>query len=148
MRQLLTSRDFLSGLMFMAVGAIALAGVREDYFGSARDMGPAFFPTLVAWLLIGLGVAITGRAVVERGEALGGPVLRPFLAVAGIVAFALLIEDAGFVIATAALVLAACLAGERFRPVEAALLFAGLTVAAALIFVYGLEVSMHLWPGG
>ncbi|MNZ70215.1 Tripartite tricarboxylate transporter TctB family protein [compost metagenome] len=72
--------------------------------------------------------------------------MRPFLAVAGIAAFALLIEPLGFIAAAFVLILLACIAYGRIRPVEVLLLSAVLILACILIFVVGLGQRIPLLP--
>jgi hypothetical protein len=58
----------------------------------------------------------------------------------------LLIEPGGLALAAVATVLVGALGGREFRPVEALALALGLAAGAALLFVYGLKLTMPIWP--
>jgi hypothetical protein len=61
-------KDFWIGLIYLAFG-IAVLSVGWDYrLGTAGRMGPGYFPKVLAWLMIGLGVISLMRALAMRGE--------------------------------------------------------------------------------
>ena len=64
------SKDFLSGLMFIGFGLIALYFGQKLALGTPVRMGPGYLPTALSWILAGIGFARL-RAVV-RGGARGG----------------------------------------------------------------------------
>lgn len=140
--------DVLSGLMFMgaaAWGFMASAGLDP---GSAMAMGPGYFPRLVSGLLLALGLAIVIAGLATgNGTGVGAWVLRPIVLVslAGL-AFALLLERAGLVLAIIAVVAIGALAGSRFEPGPLALLTAALIVASVLLFVVGIGLPLPIWP--
>lgn len=105
-------------------------------------------PTVIAALMFALGIALILQDLLgkTRSEVWEAPKLRPFLAVAGIVGFALLIEPLGFVAAAFVLIVLACIAYGRIRPVEVLLLSAVLIIACILIFVVGLGQRIALLP--
>jgi hypothetical protein len=93
---LLSSRDFLTGLIFAAVGLAFAWGGAKYGFGQARRMGPGYFPVLTGGALALVGLALVARAVVlwiGAGHAglrpAGRIYLRPLLALtASVAAFA------------------------------------------------------------
>jgi hypothetical protein len=142
-------QDFLAGLLFLAFGAGALWFGKVYAIGSATRMGPGFMPTALGWLLVGLGAFITLRAFFSSGAQIPRIYLRPqIMIIAALIAFALLIERAGLMAATAAVVLLASLASREARPVEM-VVSAVLTAAAAVgLFIYMLGQPMSPWAWG
>ncbi|RDJ20358.1 tripartite tricarboxylate transporter TctB family protein [Bosea caraganae] len=142
------SKDLLSGLIFAAFG---LAGIAMGWSfdpGTAREMGSGYFPRLLSWGILALGLVITARGLAAtHGDKIEALHLRPFaFMIAGIVLFGLLLERAGLVISL--LVLfgfagAACYDSRWKEVVISGLL---LTVFAVLVFIYGLELPMPMWP--
>jgi len=52
------TRDFWAGLMFALIGGSAMWIARGYPFGSARSMGPGYFPVVLGGLLVILGAVI------------------------------------------------------------------------------------------
>ena len=146
MRIRLTS-DLLTGLLFVSLGAFAILYGWNYPAGTAARMGPGYYPTLIACGLILLGAILLGRAFLTQGEAIGTIALRPLLAVlAGTLAFALLVERAGFVLAGIVLVAVVRLADRDFRLIEVAALALGLVAFVAALFWFGLSLPLKPFP--
>jgi hypothetical protein len=141
-------QDFWAGVAFMASGGAFLAGSQRFVMGTAANIGPGYFPTVVAGLL-----AIVGVVLAIGGVALDGPRIEPMrlrpaaLVIAALTAFGLLIERGGLILAVAALVLIASAAGGKFRPLHSAVLTVALITIAVVIFRLGLGMQIRLWPG-
>ena len=60
-------RDLLAGCMFVSFGLAFLYFAQDYQLGSARRMGPAYFPVVLALILIGIGLATVARAFVVAG---------------------------------------------------------------------------------
>ena len=141
-------KDFFAGLVFLGFGAGAIVIARGSAMGSAMRMGPAYFPSLLGGLLVLLGLVLAARAFWLRGEPLEAWAFRPLVLVHGaVVAFALLVQPLGLVVATLALVGLSRLGGWEFRVLEVAALFLFLTALAMGLFVYGLGLPFRVWPG-
>ena len=56
-------RDLLAGCLFLAFGLAFLYFAQDYQLGSARRMGPAYFPVVLSLILIGIGLATVGRAL-------------------------------------------------------------------------------------
>ncbi|MGE0714730.1 MAG: tripartite tricarboxylate transporter TctB family protein [Alphaproteobacteria bacterium] len=145
-RERLLSRDVLAGLGFLALGLIGL-WLNEYRIGRAARMGPGYMPMLVFG-----GLAIMGALVALKGLVQPGPAVERFhlgplfwVLVAGIV-FALLIERLGLVVATIGLVLVASRAGHLGQPLRVLALAVGLALFSVAVFVWGLGVTMKVWP--
>jgi len=147
MHRLHLNRDLFAGLMFVVWGAAGL-WIASDYpRGTALRMGPGYMPVLLCWGLVILGGIIAIRGLLTAGVSLTAWHLRPLvLLLAAIVAFALLIEPAGLAIATVAIVLIGAAGGIEFRWHEALALALGLAAGAVGLFVYGLKLTMPVWP--
>ena len=148
----LNPRDFWTGLIYITVGASAVAIARDYGLGTAFRMGPGYFPTLLGGLLVLIGIASLGRALVRAGEPLPPLRLKGLLAVTvATLAFGFLVRGAGLVVAMPLLVIVSAAASTRFRWSAAVTLAAGLTLFCAAVFVKGLGVPIPVvgrWFGG
>jgi hypothetical protein len=142
------SRDRAVGLMLAATGAaLGLAAAKYER-GLLRNIGPGFFPILIAGVLAALGVVIATRRAGDRVES-AAPVrsmTRLAAVPAAVIAFALLIESAGLVLAAMALVITSSCARAGGRRRDVALLALVLSLLAVLIFVWGLGVPLSVLP--
>jgi hypothetical protein len=144
---ILRHRDGLAGLVFVGLGLFALA-VASDYpMGTARNMGPGFFPIMLGSLLVLIGLAIAGKALAKAGEPVGPWALRPLVMItAAVVAFALLVQPLGLAVATTVLVAVGSLGGLDFSLRRVVLLSVGLVALSAAIFIRALGLPFALWP--
>ena len=142
------STDLLSGVLFLALGAFAMIYGSRYPLGTAARMGPGYYPLLASSGLVLLGVVLVVRSFVTTAAEVGVINLRPFLILAGTLAFGLLIDRAGLIIAGLVLVFAARLADRDFRPLEVAILAVCLVAFALAIFRYDLGMPLRLWPAG
>lgn len=137
------STDFLTGLLFSGLGATAIIIGAKYPLGTAARMGAGYFPLLVSVGLIILGSILLVRSFVSETEEVGEIDLRPFLVMlASVLLFGLLIEDWGFPLAGAVVVVGASLAGRVFKLIETSLLAVGLVVFCTLLFSYGLGLNL------
>jgi hypothetical protein len=68
--QIKNPKDFWAGLMFIASGLFFALWAMEFYqMGTAVRMGPAYFPTVLGFLLVGLGVIIVLQGLYARVSA-------------------------------------------------------------------------------
>lgn len=142
-----SQEDFWAGLMFVGFGILAIVVSRNYPMGSALRMGPGYFPTYLGAIMIVIGAIMTGRAFRIAGEGIGPWGWRPLLWLsAAFAAFGLLIEEAGFVLALLALIIASSLAGRDTRPLELVVLIVVLIAGSVGLFIYGLELPYSLFP--
>lgn len=139
-------KDFWTGLIFMAVGA-AFIIIAQDYaMGSARKMGPAYFPVILSGLLMIIGLATTIRALITPGSGVGRFAIGPMALVTfGVVLFGVLVRQAGLVPSVAILVLVSAYASVHFRLRTGVLLAIGLATFCALVFIKGLELPIPMF---
>jgi putative tricarboxylic transport membrane protein len=140
-------KDFNAGLMFIGIGAFFAIGAQNYPIGSAVRMGPAYFPTMLGWMLVGLGLIIFLRSFFLHGEPLTKSNLRPLILIIGsVAAFALLLELAGLAVASVVVMIISAMGGWDFRWREQlinAVFLAALNIAT---FYYGLGLPFKLWP--
>jgi hypothetical protein len=142
-----SQEDFWAGLMFIGFGAVAIVVARDYPMGTAMRMGPGYFPTYLGAIMVVIGAIMTGRGYRVEGERIGRWGWRPLLWLsAAFAAFGLLIEEAGFVLALLALIIASSLAGRDTRPFELVVLIAVLITGSVALFIYGLELPYRLFP--
>lgn len=136
--------DVVGGTILVAVGLwYATHALGEYSYGTARRMGPGYFPTWVGYLMAALGAAIASLGLLRQGDTPRAP-LRPLLAIsAGGFAFAGSVEGFGLVPAVFALVGIAALAERPYRPLRTLLLAAALSALGVVIFSWGLGIPLH-----
>jgi hypothetical protein len=147
MRRLLRV-DVLAGLMFMAFAAWGFWASLYLDPGTSVSMGPGYFPRLISGLLLALGVLITGAGLLPAAAAVvEGWSIRPLLFVSlAALAFALLLQRAGIVIAISVTVIIGSFAGERLRPFDLLLLIGLLVIASIALFVWAIGIPLPVWP--
>lgn len=139
--------DLLTAAIYVGVGALGLWAGRGLDFGSLASMGPGFVPTIICWLLIGIGLWVGVLGLRRAHEPIEPVKLRPILVITtAIVGFAYVASTLGFVAATLFLIVLGSLAEREVRMVETLLLAIGLSIFGALVFVVGLGVQIRLLP--
>ena len=137
-------KDVWAGLLFLAFGAAFLALAQSYQMGSARRMGPGYFPTVLSLVLIVVGLVTVARAFLVPGTTIRDVAVKPLaLVTTAVVLFAVVVQGAGLGIASAVLVLVSALASPRSRVLPTLLLALVLAVFATLVFVVGLGLPFH-----
>jgi hypothetical protein len=147
MRAIFRRQSVLGGLLLVAFGVFGLVLGASLDMGTARRMGPGFFPRVLSWLLIALGglIGVQG-AMASGGETASRVAWRPLILVTtAVVTFQVLIDRAGLVAATAAVVILGAVAGRGARPAEVGALAVILAVCVAVLFVSVLNLPLPLW---
>ena len=81
-----SQKDFVSGLMFMAVGGSFAWGAVDYEIGNAARMGPGYFPFMLGLILVLLGVLVTFNAFKSGppgGDKIGALAWRPLVFILG-----------------------------------------------------------------
>jgi hypothetical protein len=145
-------KDFWTGLIYIVFGSGALVIARDYGLGTARKMGPAFFPSILSVLLIIIGLISLARSVIRPGTPIGRFTIKGLLLVTGATLFfGLILRRAGLIVAMPALVIVSGYASRRFRWPAAVALAAALTAFCILIFLKGLGIPIPVigpWFGG
>jgi len=141
-------KDVYAGAIFIAIGLAAFFGAQQYEVGTARNMGPGYLPAMMGVVLVILGgFSLANAARSRTPDPIAKSSLEPFvLVVASVVAFALLIDRAGLVVALVALVLISSLRRLFSHPIEVLAIAVGLAVFCVLLFSLGLGMAMPLWP--
>lgn len=148
MRFVRNPKDFLAGLLFVAVGIAAIALATNYTLGTAARMGPGYFPRILGMLMIALGAILALRGLRISGSPLPGWKWRPVLIVLGsVIVFGMIVTRVGLVFATVLLVVMASAASHEFRPKEAVISGLLLAALAVGVFVIGLKLQIGIWPG-
>ena len=142
------SKDFLSGLMFICFGLLALYFGQKLALGTPVRMGPGYVPRMLSLTLCGLGLLVCIIALVSGSEPVERLKWKPItLVTIGIVCFALLFERAGLIPALVVLVMIASLANEEFKLIEVIGNIIALSVLCTLVFKVGLGMNIYILRG-
>jgi hypothetical protein len=142
------SKDFLSGVMFIAFGLTALWFGRNLATGTTVRMGPGYVPHMLSYIMLVLGFIIAVLALIYGGEPAEAPKWKPITMVTiGIVVFALLFETTGMFPALVALILIASWGGDEFKLWEVIGNIVVLTILCILVFKVGLSMNIAIING-
>jgi len=143
------SREFWAGVAFLALGGFVLVYGRSYPMGTATNMGPGYFPRLLAIILVLLGAIAVGNALRARVPARIGawPLVPLAFVIAGVLVFAAMIDRTGLVPSVLGLMALSCYARLRRRPVEFLVLCVVVLVLVTGIFIYGIQLPFALWKG-
>jgi putative tricarboxylic transport membrane protein len=136
-------KDLLAGLIYIFFGASAILIAREYNMGTAFKMGPAFFPTVLSMLLVGVGAISIIRAFILPGTPIGAISIKGLLLVTiSVVVFGLVVRGAGLAIALPLLLFISAAASVKFRWQTTLVIAVGLTLFCVLVFLKGLGIPL------
>ena len=139
--------DVAVGLTLIAIAIFALVLAWPLNPGTVAAMGPGFFPRLLGFLLVALGLAVMVQGFFTEGEPFEPWFPRQiFFVLASILFFGLAIFNLGVILAVFGTVLIACGAHRGTRYIEAVLLAAGMSLFIYLVFPFALGLPMQIWP--
>ena len=145
-----SQRDFWSGLMFVIVGIAFAFGAMNYNFGQSARPGPGYFPFGLGVLMAVLGGFVLFKSLTLEtadGDPIGAFAWKPLLYIVGTVTlFGWALPHLGMFLALPMLVVVAALAGDEFHWGEALLNAAILTAGSWVIFIWGLNLTIPLWP--
>ncbi len=145
-----SEKDFWSGLMFIVIGVAFAWGATSYSFGSSARPGPAYFPFGLAILMSLLGALLLFEALTietEDGEPIGAWAWKPLgVIVAAVAVFGWALPHLGMITAIPLLVIGSASAGDEFHWKDAVINALVLTVGCWVIFIYGLKLTIPLWP--
>ncbi len=109
--------------------------------------GPGTAPRMFAVLLGVVGAAVAAIGLFTKGPAMERYAFRgPLFITAGALVFAVAVRPLGLVIASYVSMMVTVAASDEARWLESAIWAAILTVFCALLFPYGLNLPLQLWP--
>jgi len=138
-------KDLLAGLVYIFFGVSAIAIARDYNMGTAFKMGPAYFPTVLSWLLILVGTISAIRAFIVSGTPIGAISLKGLaLVTAAIVVFGFTVRGAGLAVALPLLLFISAAASVKFSWRTMLLIAVALTISCILVFVKGLGIPLPI----
>ena len=142
------ARGTVGGLFFAAIGLAFVLGSNHFPMGEAARMASGYFPRLLGYCLIFIGLVISIRGTFSEKkshEIIYRFALKKVLLIGiALLAFAFLLEPAGLWIALSVLVFISSFASEK-RGIREALILTvviDLLVAAVFVGVIGLEINL------
>lgn len=161
-----TSKDFLAGAMFIALGLLALFFGWHLNVGTGVRMGPGYVPRMLSAILIFLGVVIAVKALITGGDRIEAGLWKPIVMITlGVVAFGTLLEAdnvpamvgwfvgglprwenpvSGMLPALVALVFLSALGGNEFKVKETIASCVVLFAICYVIFKLGLQMNIRI----
>ncbi len=164
-----SERDFWSGLMFVVIGVVFAVGATHYSMGPAcpagdpcaanlwarlsqlsAHPGAGYFPLGLSILLALLGTIVLFKSLTiesEGGDPVGAFAWRPLLVIViAIAVFGVMLEKIGLALTVPVLIFIASLAGDEFRWKGVLANAIVLTVGSWFIFVWGLKLTIPMWP--
>ena len=147
MKRVAAPNDFLAGLFFIAVAGVGMWLLREVRLGTSMRMGPGYLPTALCYLLLAVGLWMTGRSLFVSGPPLERWYLRPLVFVLGaVLVFALGVEKLGLFVAIVIVAIVAALATPESRWKEVVVVALALAAFSTALFVFALGLQLAPWP--
>lgn len=141
-------KDIVGGILLCLIGAGALALGWQLPFGTPARMGAGFFPIVSALGLVGLGILLIiicpDRYVAADPRPTNWRAL--VFIIAGLLAWALLLQPLGLVMATVALCLITAFAHPTPHPLRVGVTTVVLPLMGWAIFILGLGMPLRAWP--
>jgi len=136
--------DALAGGLFILFGLAFGAQSLSLDLGTARNMGPGYFPLLLSGVLILLGMIVLAGSLRGRMQEIGPFALRGLLFILPApLVFGLTVRGLGFVPAVFLTVIVAGFAAFQWSIWRTLLLAVAVTAFATLVFSYGLGLPFR-----
>jgi hypothetical protein len=138
-------KDFWTGLIYIFFGSSAILIARDYSMGTAIKMGPAYFPTILGGLLMGIGVISVIRSFIVHGAPIGAFAFKGLALVSvSVLVFGFIVRGAGLAVALPVLIIISALASTRFHWRPTLIMAAGLTIFCVLVFIKGLGIPLPI----
>jgi len=146
MQQIGNIRQFWLGIVFSVIGLIALWELPRP-IGSIRSMGPGYFPMLLGIGLILIGVASMVVSIRSRHHTHVEPLslVPTFFIISGIVAMALLIDNAGLAVSLFFMVVGTCYNRVLKHPLEVVVIYLAVLALTWVVFIYLIQLPIKLF---
>ena len=145
-----SQRDFVSGLMFVLVGAGFAIGAMNYSMGTSARPGAGYFPLILSVIMAILGAIVLFKSLMiesANGDPIGSIAWKPLLIiVAAIVVFGLTLDRLGLILTVPILIIISSFAGDEFRWRGVIISSIVLTLFSWAVFVYGLKLTIPIWP--
>ena len=136
-----------AGLAFILLGGVLLfyAHAALD-MGTARRMGPGYFPRMVALGLVLIGAMVIATAKgITHVDLRHWPLRQMAMVSVAVLVFAVGLDRIGFLASAFAMTLIATKARRETKLHHAALIAAAITVFCAVVFRFGLGIPFRLY---
>lgn len=144
------ARDSVGGLFFAAIGLTFVLGSNHLPMGEAARMASGYFPRLLGFCLIFIGLVISIRGTFSEKkphEVIYRFALKKVVLIGiALLAFAFLLEPAGLWIALSVLVFISSFASEKRGIREALILTVVIDLLVAAVFVGAIGLEINLLP--
>lgn len=142
-----SSKDFATGLLFLAIGLGAYYIGASYSMGIPQRPGTGVLPRILAWCLIGSGALLCIQALITDGPKLDAWAWRPLIMITlATIAFALLVDNAGLVIAMIVSMTIAALGTHETRWREFAMFMVLMLAVGLGLFIYALGMPIKVLP--
>jgi hypothetical protein len=136
--------------MFVAVGAAFAIGATNYSMGTSARPGAGYFPLMLSVIMAILGAIVLFKSLTIEtpgGDPVGSIAWKPLLIIiASITVFGLILERVGMILTIPVLILMVSTAGDEFRLKGVIASAIVLTIGSYLVFIYGLNLTIPLWP--
>ena len=140
-------KDFSAGVMFVVIGGMFGIGANQYPMGTAVRMGPAYFPSILGWGTVALGLFVLFESFFVDEDPPAPVLWRPvILVLASVMLFGALVNTGGLITATAVQIIVSALGGHEFKWKEAIISAVILSVSVWLIFDKALGLPFKLFP--
>ena len=142
-------KDFMSGLMFIAIGAFFAILARSYQMGTPAKMGSGYFPFWLGVLLglLGLFVLLGSLKSTAPESGIGKWDWKSVLWVTvSVLIFAISLPYAGLVVSLVVLIFVSAMASHEFHWKGTLVSAVLLNVIAYFAFVWGLKLQFPVWP--
>ena len=142
-------KDFMSGLMFLAIGAFFAILARSYQMGTPAKMGSGYFPFWLGVLLglLGLFVLLGSLKSTAPESGIGKWDWKSVLWVTvSVLIFAISLPYAGLVVSLVVLIFVSAMASHEFHWKGTLVSAVLLNVIAYFAFVWGLKLQFPVWP--
>lgn len=148
MHRVKSPQDLGAGLLFIFIGSIGIWYGKDLTYGSARAMGPGYFPMWLSSIIIVMGLICLLRAAILEGDPIEKIPLRPLVCVfAGVLAFGYLVETIKLELALILLTVISTQARSDTNQKQMLILAVTMAIASVLVFVVVLGQAMPTYTG-
>ena len=74
-------QDLGAGVVFVTIGAAGLYFGQDLAFGSSARMGPGYFPTILSYLIIAIGLVLAVKSLATDGPPIWKPPMEAVLTI-------------------------------------------------------------------
>jgi hypothetical protein len=136
--------------MFVVAGIVFAVGAQSYSLGTSARPGPGYFPLMLSVIMALLGAVVLFKSLTietEGGDPVGAIAWKPLIIIIfAIAVFGALLPRLGMIATIPVLIILTSLAGDEFgwKGVIASCIV--LTAGSWAVFIWGLKLTIPLWP--